>query len=291
MAKSKAAPLSKTPWLVKAYKNSEFLNSPAARTIRVLTEMIEPADRLRRHRIRNTVVMFGSARILSPEQAKKNFRIIEKKVKNSPRSSAILKQQLHFAKAMVGMSHYYTEAVELSKRLTLWFKQLEKDQIKIVICSGGGPGIMAAANEGAARAGGQSIGLNISLPMEQHPNIHQTREISFEFHYFFIRKFWFSYLAKALVVFPGGFGTMDELFELLTLIQTQKIKKPMPIVMFGKEYWTEVINFNALVKYGMISPKDLELFKICDTVDEAFSFIKDRFSHYYLKNAANKKML
>ncbi|MBI3118174.1 MAG: TIGR00730 family Rossman fold protein, partial [Candidatus Hydrogenedentes bacterium] len=174
------------------------------------------------------------------------------------------------------------QAAQLAERLTTWSKALPKKKRHFIICSGGGPGIMEAANLGANRAGGLSVSLNISLPMEQVPNPFQTRELAFEFHYFFIRKFWFVYLAKALVVFPGGFGTFDELFEVLTLVQTKKARKPMPIVVYGREYWEEVVNLDALVRWGTISPEDLQLFRICDTVDEAYDYLTQELTRLYL---------
>lgn len=270
---------------IKAYNNYDFLNSPSARTIRVLTEMVEPRERLRQYRIHNTVVFFGSARTLPRSEAKKQFKETEKIFKSSKNPSAALKKSLENAESNLLMSRYYEDAVSLAEKLTHWFQHSSIKNENFLVCTGGGPGIMEAANRGAKKANGKSIGLNISLPMEQNPNIYQTKEISFEFHYFFIRKFWFFYLAKALIVFPGGFGTFDELFELLTIIQTEKTKKYMPIVLFGKDYWEEVINFKALARWGMISPEDLDLFKIFDDVDEAFSYLQSELNDHYF----NKK--
>ncbi len=180
------------------------------------------------------------------------------------------------------MSHYYEATRELAKRLTEWSKTLEDSERRFVVCSGGGPGIMEAANRGASEAKGINVGLNISLPFEKSDNPHISRELSFEFHYFFMRKFWFAYLAKAVVVMPGGFGTMDELFELLTLIQTGKVRKQLPIVLFGSRYWAEIANLDALEKYGMIDAKDLDLFLRTDSVDEAFDFITEQLKVYAL---------
>jgi uncharacterized protein (TIGR00730 family) len=171
------------------------------------------------------------------------------------------------------MSAYYEAARELAFRLTQWSKGLDQKDRRFVVCTGGGPGIMEAANRGAAEARGMSVGLTISIPNEQFDNKYVTRELSVHFHYFFMRKFWFAYLAKAVIVFPGGFGTFDELFELLTLIQTQKLRKPMPIVVFGTEYWREVVNFEALVKHGTISARDLNLMHHTDSVDDAYDWI------------------
>jgi len=235
----------------KAYRNLEFLNSPHARTIRILAEYHEPRARFGKYGIENSIVFFGSAR-------------------SRDLSEADTKDLDTYA---IKLSHYYHQAVELSKKLTEWsFKPGSKDQ-SYYICSGGGPGMMEAANKGATLAGGKSIGLNISIPTEQYPNPYITKELMFEFHYFFVRKFWFVYLAKALVIFPGGFGTLDELMEVLTLIQTEKLGKKLPIVLFGKEYWNDVIDFHALIKWGTISKEDLDLMYFSDDVDDAFNYL------------------
>ena len=273
---------SKYAWLEKSYNNLEFLNSPAARNIRMLSEMIEPETRFRKHRVKNTVVFFGSARTLSKFQATKNLNKLKKEIKTKTKPVASLKKKLLQAERDLIMSRYYEDASDLAEKLTVWFKSLKTTQKQFMVCSGGGPGIMEAANHGAAKAKGKSIGLNISLPMEQYPNKYQTQDVSFEFHYFFIRKFWFFYLAKALVVMPGGFGTMDEFFELLTLIQTQKSKKYMPIVLYGSEYWSKIINFDELVKWGGILPKDLKLFKIFDDPEKAFQYLKKEITKHHL---------
>lgn len=270
----------KDAWLLKAYNNPVFLNSPSARTIRILTEMVEPAERLRRHKIWNTVVFFGSARTLSPAVARKQLQDYKNKLIPSASLPTRAKKRLAELERSVCTSKYYQMAMDLAYQLTLWFDSPEIKKENFHICSGGGPGIMEAANRGAKKAGGRSVGLNISLPMEQVHNPYQTREISFEFHYFFIRKFWFFYLSKAMAVFPGGFGTFDELFELLTLIQTKKTKKNMPIVLFGKDFWNEVINFQAFAKWGMINPDDLKLFRITDDVDEAMAYLKNQLTLY-----------
>ena len=229
-----------------AYLNEKFLKSPDARALRILSEFLEPLAHFRREKIRDTVVFFGSARIRE----------------EGP------------------LSEYYQAARELSRMLTQWAEQFANSHHRFVVCSGGGPGIMEAANRGASEAGGKTVGLNIGLPFEQFPNPYITPELSFEFHYFFMRKFWFAYLAKALVVFPGGFGTLDEMMELLTLVQTQKLAKKMTIVVYGTEYWNEVINFKALVKHGMISPEDLNLFQYADDPAAAFELLKPVLSEY-----------
>ncbi len=180
------------------------------------------------------------------------------------------------------MGRYYKDARHLAQRITRWSDALGASKHRFVVASGGGPGIMEAANRGAAEAGGKTIGLNIGLPFEQRPNPFITPELNFEFHYFFMRKFWFAYLAKALVVFPGGFGTLDELAEILTLVQTQKIRKPIVILLYGTSFWNEVINFKALVKHGMISEGDLDLFTFADDVDTAFQVLTDGLTKLYL---------
>ncbi len=280
----------KEEWPIKAYKNLDFLNSPAARTIRVMTEMVEPADRFRRNNLWNTVVFFGSARTLPGKEARKNLFEIEAKIRKSGKISSKSKADLEEAKKALIMSEYYEEAAELSEKLTRWFTEVEQQHGRsFSICTGGGPGIMEAANRGAQKAGGRSVGLNISLPMEQNPNKYQTRELSFEFHYFFIRKFWFFYLAKALVVFPGGFGTLDEFFELLTIIQTGKSKKTMPVVLFGSGYWKEVLNLEKMAYWGTIAKEDLRLFRIFDDVDKAFEYLKVELTRHYLTAPPSKR--
>jgi uncharacterized protein (TIGR00730 family) len=249
-------------WPTKAYKNTHFLNSSFAREIRILSEYIEPEARFEGLQVRDTVVFFGSARTKSHEDAKKNLE--------DARLNGI---DLNIAERDMQMSRYYEDARKLAFRLTEWSKRLEGSDSRFIVCSGGGPGIMEAANRGASEAGGINIGLNISLPFEQFDNPFITRELNFEFHYFFMRKFWFLYLAKAIVVFPGGFGTMDELFEVLTLMQTGKLQKPITVVLYGSEFWNDTLNLDALVKHGTIEPKDLDLFFITDKVNNAYDFI------------------
>ncbi|MFT5289789.1 MAG: hypothetical protein ACI8QS_002949 [Planctomycetota bacterium] len=247
---------------VKAYKNEAFLNSRQARALRILAEYIEPKTRFDELSIRDTIVVFGSARFKSREDAEALVLAAEAGGGD-----------LEAAKRALHMSRYYEAARELSHKLTIWSKGLSESDRRFVICSGGGPGIMEAANRGASEAKGENIGLNISLPFEQNDNPYITRRLSFEFHYFFMRKYWFSYLAKAYVVMPGGFGTLDEFMEVLTLIQTGKIKKSMPIVLFGVDYWDKLLNLQPMIDCGTISPEDVNLFHRTDSVDDAFEYI------------------
>ncbi len=266
----------------KAYRNVDFLKSADARIIRILSEFLEPLQRFRKQKIADTIVFFGSARTKPPDEAKKELEKLELRLEQTSGSMReTLEEDVEIARNNVYLAKYYDDAVELSKRLTLWSKSLNSSY-RFVICSGGGPGMMEAANKGALEAKGKSIGLNISIQMEQFPNQFITPDLNFEFHYFFMRKFWFVYLAKALVIFPGGFGTLDELFEVLTLLQTEKVKKHMPVVIYGSEYWKQVINFDAMVKYGTISKSDLDLVRFCDTVDEAFTYLRDELTKHYL---------
>jgi len=235
----------------KAYKNEAFLDSADARPLRILSEYLEPLAHFRKHKIRDTVVFFGSARL----------------TEDGP------------------LGRYYRDARTLARMVTEWSNSLENSSRRFVVCTGGGPGIMEAANRGAQDANGKSIGLNIGLPYEQWPNPWVTPELSFEFHYFFMRKFWFAYLAKALVVFPGGFGTLDELTELLTLAQTEKLAKKIIIVLYGKSFWNEVLNFQALVRHGMISEQDLRLFDYADDPETAMRILREGLTKYYLEPA------
>ena len=231
-----------------AYLNEAFLESPDARPLRIISEYLEPLSHFRDENIQDTVVFFGSARVHE----------------------------------MGPMGRYYRDARELARLITEWSSKIEDSTHRFVVCSGGGPGIMEAANRGAQDANGKTIGLNIGLPFEQRPNPFITPELSFEFHYFFMRKFWFAYLAKALVVFPGGFGTLDEMSEILTLAQTQKLESKILIVLYGREYWREILNFDALVKYGMIAPEDLDLFRYADTPSDALHILQDGLTRHHL---------
>src|ERR1700680_4348028 len=232
-----------------AYLNETFLESPDARGLRILSEYLEPLSHFRDEKVQDTVVFFGSARI--QEQGP--------------------------------LSEYYRDARTLARLMTEWSSKIESPFHRFVICSGGGPGIMEAANQGAADAGGKTIGLNIGLPFEQRPNPYITPELVFEFHYFFMRKFWFAYLAKALVIFPGGFGTLDELFEILTLAQTRKLESKIVIVLYGSKYWKEVMNFEALVRHGTIDPEDLNLFQYADDPETALAILQEKLTKYFLE--------
>jgi uncharacterized protein (TIGR00730 family) len=265
--------------LQKAYENQDFLQSSDARILRILSEFVEPQSKFRKHKIMDTIVFFGSARLRS---LKATTAELDKFKTIDPSKTKRLAESLRNAQHQVAMSRYYEDAVELSKRLTEWSMGLQTYSNRFIICTGGGPGIMEAANKGAKLAGGYSIGLNISIPFEQFVNKYVTQDLSFEFHYFFMRKFWFAYLAKSLIVFPGGFGTMDELFEILTLIQTGKIKKKLLVVIYDEKYWRNIVNFDELVKNGVISPGDMNLMCFCNSVDAAFNRIKSHFEKYYL---------
>lgn len=270
----------KSPRPVPSFLNPEFMEHSDARPIRILSEYIEPRTRFRRLNVKNTIVFFGSARTPSLDAAQARVRTAKSKL-DSGDTGAEPTEEYESAKRMEHMARYYEDAVVLSRKLTEWSLATHRPSRRFLICSGGGPGIMEAANRGAAQAGGRSVGLNITLPFEQEQNKYQSPDLAFEFHYFFMRKFWFVYLAKALVVFPGGFGTMDEMFELLTIVQTEKLTKYMPIILYGSEYWKEVINFEAMARWGMIDSDDPSLFRFCDTVDETFSYLQSELSRLY----------
>ena len=271
----------KLPQLTKAYHNKEFMNSNDARVIRILAEYLEVESRLRHFSIKDTVVFYGSARTPSRKEAEEQLQAIRQEIETAQTPSGELTEKLEKAQQQLKSSRYYEDARSLAHRLASWTLELDEDK-RFIVCSGGGPGIMEAANRGAAEAGSPTIGMNISLPFEQFPNHYISENLSFEFHYFFMRKFWFVYLAKALVVFPGGFGTFDELFELLTLRQTLKVKKPMCVVVYGKDYWEQVINFEKMVEWNVISAEDLKLFHIVDDVDEAFATLKTHFEREFV---------
>jgi len=255
----------------KAYNDQAFLHSAPARHIRILCEYEEPRQRFLHAGVKNTVVFFGSARTRSEEDALAVLEGVKERLSRDANDAHAL-IELPAAEAGVRLSRYYNDARHLARRFTGW--SMERQGTPYFVCSGGGPGIMEAANRGAADVpGGKSVGLGISLPFEQGVNRWVTPELAFEFHYFFTRKYWFLYLCKGLVIFPGGFGTLDEFFETLTLVQTGKMSRRPPIILFGKEYWEEVLNLRAMAKWGTISPKDLDLFHITDSVEDAFDFL------------------
>src|SRR5579864_6956296 len=270
-----------------AYENPAFLNSPDGRILRILAEYQEPLARFRREQIQDTVVFFGSARFQGHNDATKTLEAL--KQNHAAASAAQLEKDLKLAQAGVDMARCYEDARQLAHMLTKWSIQIPARRRRFVVTTGGGPGIMEAANLGAHEAGGKTIGLNINLPFEQMCNPYITPSLNFEFHYFFMRKFWFAYLAKALVIFPGGFGTMDELFEILTLAQTQKLAKKILVVIYGSEYWHRVINFQAFVDAGTVAPEDLNLFKFVDTPQDAFTFLRDGLTEYHLGGQPKKE--
>ncbi len=270
-----------------AYENSEFLNSPDGRMLRIMGEYQEPMARFRRERIQDTVVFFGSARFRALDVARHELELLDNTGSATPappdeqpasrdeiESGAVSGQKLLLAGAAIEMSAYYEDARTLAGMVSKWAMGLPGRRHRYVVTSGGGPGIMEAANRGAYEVGAKTIGLNIKLPFEQVPNPYITPALNFEFHYFFMRKYWFAYLAKALVVFPGGFGTLDEMFELLTLAQTRKLAKKITVVIYGSSYWNSVINLDVLAEKGAIAMKDRELFKFADTPEEAFALLK-----------------
>jgi uncharacterized protein (TIGR00730 family) len=270
-----------------AYQNDSFLDSPDGRILRILAEYQEPLARFRREQIQDTVVFFGSARFHGREAAAADLAIIKKNMAGT--AAAQLGKDMKRAQAGVDMARYYEDARKLAHMLTRWSIQIPARRHRFVVTTGGGPGIMEAANLGAHEAGGKSIGLNIQLPFEQYPNQYITPSLNFQFHYFFMRKFWFAYLAKGLVIFPGGFGTMDELFEILTLAQTDKLAKKILVVIYGSEYWKRIMNFQAFVDAGAVSPEDLDQFKFLDSPEEAFEFLKDGLTKYHLGGAQPKQ--
>ncbi|MDE3187853.1 MAG: TIGR00730 family Rossman fold protein [Acidobacteriota bacterium] len=285
-------PLERAPL---AYENSGFLNSADGRLIRIVAEYMEPLARFRHEQIQDTVVFFGSARFRGREEANHELELLdntgslqaapsEEQPAKAPEIVAGRASDLQRKRAVaaVQMARYYEDARRLAHMLTSWSTKIPSRRHRFVVTSGGGPGIMEAANRGAYEAGGKTIGMNIRLPFEQHPNPYITPALNFEFHYFFMRKLWFAYLAKALVVFPGGFGTLDEMFEILTLAQTHKLAKKITVVIYGPEYWKKVFNLDALVETGAISPKDIELFKFAETPEQAFEMLCQGLTENYL---------
>ena len=282
-----------------AYENGAFLDSPDGRPLRIMAEYTEPMARFRRERIQDTVVFFGSARFRALDVANDELELLDNTGSATPAPEAeqpakgdelesveTTELKRNRAEAAVEMARYYEDARKLARLLTEWSTTLPGRRHRFVVTSGGGPGIMEAANRGAWEAGGKTIGLNIKLPFEQYPNPYITPALNFNFHYFFMRKYWFAYLAKALVVFPGGFGTLDEMFELLTLDQTHKLAKKITIVVYGSSYWKQVVNMDMLVEKGAISPKDIDLFQFADTPEEAFRILKEGLTKYHLEGAA-----
>jgi uncharacterized protein (TIGR00730 family) len=270
-----------------AYLDRAFLESEEARPLRILAEYLEPLRRFKAQNIQDTVVFFGSARIHSREMAEKALE----KLSRTPGS----KQEEYDAlvrrgRKAVEWSRFYEESRELAKLHTQWAMGLDAAHHRFVVCSGGGPGIMEAANRGASEAGGKTIGLNIKLPFEQGPNRYITRGLHFEFHYFFMRKFWFAYLAKALVIFPGGFGTLDEMFEILTLMQTEKLAKQIQIILYGTQYWDRILSLEPMEEWGAIGPHDRELLQRADTPREAFDLLKAHLTKHHLTPPVAQEM-
>ncbi len=258
-----SVPQTEHPAYRLAFQDHDFLLRDDLRPVRFQLELLKPELLLNEARIGSTFVMYGSARIPSPEQAQGLVDAAE-----TPEARAI-------AERLAAKSHYYTVARELAQLSSGAAPDAEGNR-QFVVCSGGGPSIMEAANRGAADVGAPTVGLNIVLPFEQVPNPYVTPGLSFQFHYFALRKMHFLLRARAVAAFPGGFGTFDELFELLTLIQTGKVK-PMPVLLFGKEFWGRVVNFQALVEEGVISPGDLNLFHIVETAEEGWAIIREAY--------------
>lgn len=235
-----------------AFENKEFLRTEDARPLRILSEYFYPLTTFESEGITDTVVFFGSARIPAPEEAGEY-----------PTGAGIL-----------GFRRYYDEARELARRVSRWSKERAEPQgRKFIVCTGGGPGIMEASNRGAREGGGESIGLNIELPREQMPNPYISPHLNFDFHYFFTRKYWFLYYARVLIAFPGGFGTLDELFETLTLMQTKNLKGNIPVILYGRAFWERLIDFQFLVESGLIAAEDAHLFTFVEGVDEATEYL------------------
>ena len=266
-----------------AYENKKFLNGPDGRTLRILAEYLEPLSKFRRERIQDTIVFFGSARFGSRETTEAALH----KLLESGATTREDQERIQRAESDFTMSRYYEDARRLSFLISKWTQTIRQPRRRFVVCTGGGPGIMEAANRGASEAGAKTIGLNINLPFEQIPNPYITPELNFEFHYFFMRKLWFAYLAKAMVVFPGGFGTFDEMFELLTLAQTEKLAKHIGVVVYGREYWDKVINFQALIDAGTISARDLDLIHWANTPEEAFEFLRGDLEQHHIEHSTS----
>src|SRR5829696_655816 len=264
-----------------AYQHPEFLESAEARPIRILAEYLEPLRRFKDQKIQDTVVFFGSARVDSRERAERALRTL--RARGVHGADDHYQAELTKTRKALEWARYYEEARELARLLTAWSRTLPSENHRFVVTSGGGPGIMEAANRGAREAGGKTIGLNIRLPFEQGANPYITEGLHFEFHYFFMRKFWFAYLAKALVIFPGGFGTCDELFEILTLVQTDKLSKKIEVVLYGRDFWNQVFNLKPMEEWGAIAEQDLDLLSYADTPSDAFNLLRDHLVAHHLE--------
>lgn len=258
---------------IESWKNNEFLQSPDARVIRILSEYLEPAARFRKNDVHAAILFWGSARIKDTSTAQKQLADAKKTGDAA---------QIKRAENMLELSRYNTDAEKLAQIMTEWSMSLGNGKPEFIVATGGGPGIMEAANKGAAKAKGRSLGFGVTLPFEAKLNDYITPELQVQFHYFFMRKFWMVYLARALVAFPGGFGTLDELFEVLTLIQTGKPRKKMPVILYGSKYWNSVLNVDAMIDWGTVSPKDKELYHVCDTPEQAFEILKKELTEIYL---------
>jgi uncharacterized protein (TIGR00730 family) len=270
-----------------AYLYPEFLESNEARPIRILAEYLEPLRRFKEQKIQDTVVFFGSARVDSRERAERALQTL--RVRGDRNADDQYQIELTKTRKALEWARYYEEARELARLLASWTTTLQSENHRFVVTSGGGPGIMEAANRGAREGGGKTIGLNIRLPFEQGANPYITEGLQFEFHYFFMRKFWFAYLAKALVIFPGGFGTLDELFEILTLVQTDKLSKKIDVILYGREYWDQILHFEPMAEWGAIVEKDLELLHRCDTPQEAFEQLRGHLIEHHLEPATEQE--
>ncbi len=264
-----------------AYLFEEFLASDEARPIRILSEYLEPLQRFREQRVQDTVVFFGSARVDSRERAERALAMAN--ARGTKQAAERFDAELSKSRRALEWARYYEDARSLARMLTSWSLSLPFDNHRFVVTSGGGPGIMEAANRGAREAGGKTIGMNIRLPFEQGANPYITDGLHFEFHYFFMRKFWFAYLAKALVIFPGGFGTCDELFEILTLVQTDKLSKKIDVILYGSEYWDEVLNLKPMAEWGAISEDDLALLHRADSPEDAFDRLRTHLTRHHME--------
>jgi len=270
-----------------AYLYPEFLESAEARPIRILSEYLEPLRRFKEQKIQDTVVFFGSARVNSRERAERALQSLRARgVENADEE---YERELTRSRRALEWARYYEEARELARLLTAWTLSLQSENHRFVVASGGGPGIMEAANRGAREGGGKTIGLNIRLPFEQGANPYITEGLHFEFHYFFMRKFWFAYLAKALVIFPGGFGTLDELFEILTLVQTDKLSKQIGVVLYGREYWDQVLTLQPMAEWGAIADHDIDLLRYADSPSDAFEYLRGHLIAHHLEPATEQE--